>query len=251
MNNNLAQNLKNITDSVCAFLQQWLRGLLPIKMISVFIVYVVPGWEAYCPTESELPPAWPSLSAPHPRRPRPRCTCWTCFRKYNIIWKILSLCLFIHLCRRRPHALVEPVCCSVIAVGGQEVVVELLEDVQHHSAIRSGHTVVRLLEHVVELIEGKMFAEELMGQPVHFDQSLQLYNSCKWDGQHGVYVPTFTIHDQAENLCKVKKIYAPVMSPASNLEMQRLRDLCRELLILWQINLLSCNKSFCWPCLCL
>ena len=101
--------------------------------------------------------------------------------------------------------LVEPVCCSVIAVGGQEVVVELLEDVQHHSAIRSGHTVVRLLEHVVEVIEGKMFAKELVGQPVHFDQSLQLYNSCDRSGQHGVYVPTFTIHDEAKTLCKSEK----------------------------------------------
>ena len=67
---------------------------------------------------------------------------------------------------------IEPVGCSVIAVGGQEVVVELLKDVQHHSAIRSGHTVIRLLEHVVEIVEGKMFAKELVGQPVHFDQSL-------------------------------------------------------------------------------
>ena len=94
--------------------------------------------------------------------------------QHDLEGRLSSLdCVFVFAEEGHVHvALVKPVCCSVIAVGGQEVVVELLEDVQHHSAIRSGHTVIRLLEHVVEIIEGKMFAEELMGQPVHFDQSL-------------------------------------------------------------------------------
>ena len=37
---------------------------------------------------------------------------------------------------------------------------------------------VCLAEHVVELVESKMFGEQLVGEAVHSGQAVQLYYSC-------------------------------------------------------------------------
>ena len=45
-------------------------------------------------------------------------------------------------------------------------------------AIWSQHIVVCLAEHVVELVESKMFGEQLVGEAVHSGQAVQFYYSC-------------------------------------------------------------------------
>ena len=45
-------------------------------------------------------------------------------------------------------------------------------------AIWSQHIVVCLAEHVVELVEGKMLGEQLVGEAVHSGQAVQFYYSC-------------------------------------------------------------------------
>ena len=72
----------------------------------------------------------------------------------------------------------EPVGRPVVAVGRQEVVVELPEHMEGDSSVRSLDAVVCLAEHLVKLVECEMFGKELVGQPVHFDQTLQLHNPC-------------------------------------------------------------------------
>ena len=37
---------------------------------------------------------------------------------------------------------------------------------------------VCLPEHLVKVVEGEMFGEELVGETVHLDQSLQLHDAC-------------------------------------------------------------------------
>lgn len=72
----------------------------------------------------------------------------------------------------------EPVGRPVVAVGRQEVVVELPEHVESDSAIWSLDAVVGLAEHLVKLVEGEVFRKQLVGESVHFDQTLQLHDAC-------------------------------------------------------------------------
>ena len=61
---------------------------------------------------------------------------------------------------------------GVVAIVWQEVVVELPEHVEGDSSIWRLDAVVGLAEHLVKLIEGEVFRKQLVGESVHFDQSL-------------------------------------------------------------------------------
>ena len=61
---------------------------------------------------------------------------------------------------------------------GQEVVVELPEHVEGDPAVGGEHVVVRLTEHVIELVEGQVLGQQLVGESVHPGQTVQLHNSC-------------------------------------------------------------------------
>lgn len=66
-----------------------------------------------------------------------------------------------------------PVGGAVVAVVGQEVVVELPEDVQRDSAVRRRHVVVGLAEHGVKAVQSQVLAEELVRHAVDVQQTLQ------------------------------------------------------------------------------
>ena len=67
---------------------------------------------------------------------------------------------------------------GVVAVVWQEVVIELPEHVEGDPAVGGEHVVVRLAEHVVELVEGQVLGQQLVGKSVHPGQAVQLHNSC-------------------------------------------------------------------------
>lgn len=67
-----------------------------------------------------------------------------------------------------------PVGGAVVAVVGQEVIVELPEDVQRDSAIGRRHVVVGLAEHGVEAVQRQIPAEQLVGHAVDFQEAVQL-----------------------------------------------------------------------------
>ena len=86
------------------------------------------------------------------------------------------------------------VCGCIVAIVGQEVVVELPEHVEGDPAIGRKHVVVGLPEHVVELVEGQVLRQQLMGEAVHPGQTVQLHNSCyvaSLKSEHGISVLTF------------------------------------------------------------
>ena len=70
------------------------------------------------------------------------------------------------------------VCGCIVAIVGQEVIVELPEHVEGDSSIWRLDAVVGLAEHLVKLVEGEVFRKQLVGESVHFDQSLQLHDAC-------------------------------------------------------------------------
>lgn len=67
-----------------------------------------------------------------------------------------------------------PVGGAVIAVVGEEVEVELPEDVQRDSAVGGGHIVVGLPKHGVEAVQGHVFTQQPVREPVDLQQPLQL-----------------------------------------------------------------------------
>ena len=87
---------------------------------------------------------------------------------------------------------------------------------------------VCLPEHLVKVVEGEVFGEELVGEAVHLDQSLQLHDACGVEQSTNCNTGFYHFYYKY-----VTSKYGPVMSPASNLEIQRSRDLCSALLILW------------------
>lgn len=69
---------------------------------------------------------------------------------------------------------VVPVGRAIVAVVGQEVVVEFPEDVQCDSAVWSRYVVVGFTKHGVHAVQGQKLTEELVGHPVNLQQALQL-----------------------------------------------------------------------------
>lgn len=67
-----------------------------------------------------------------------------------------------------------PVGGAVVAVVGQEVIVELPEHVQRDPAVRSGDVVVSLAEHGVYAVQSQELTQQLVGHSVDFQQTLQL-----------------------------------------------------------------------------
>lgn len=74
----------------------------------------------------------------------------------------------------RPGPPRSPVGGAVVAVVGQEVVVELPEDVEGDSAIGCRHVVVGLTEHGVKAVQRQVLAEQLVGHAVDFQEAIQL-----------------------------------------------------------------------------
>lgn len=66
-----------------------------------------------------------------------------------------------------------PVGGAVVAVVGQEVVVELPEDVQRDAAVGGRHVVVGFTEHGVKAVQGQELAEELVCHAVDVQETLQ------------------------------------------------------------------------------
>lgn len=67
-----------------------------------------------------------------------------------------------------------PVGGSIVAVVGEEVEVQLPEDVQGDAAVGGGHVVVGLAEHGVEAVQGHVLAQQPVREPVDLQQPLQL-----------------------------------------------------------------------------
>lgn len=82
-----------------------------------------------------------------------------------------------------------PVCGAIVAVVGQEVIVEFPEDMESDSAIGRRYIVVCLTEHGVDTVQCQKLTEELMGHPVYVQQSLQLLindreKKSNWNKKH-------------------------------------------------------------------
>lgn len=71
-------------------------------------------------------------------------------------------------------ALRSPAGGAVVAVVGEEVVVELPEDVQGDSPVGRRHVVVGLPEHSVEAVQRQVPAQQLVGHAVDFQEAIQL-----------------------------------------------------------------------------
>ena len=67
-----------------------------------------------------------------------------------------------------------PVSGAIIAVVGEEVEVELPEDMQGDSAVGGRHIVVGLPKHGVEAVQGHVFTQQPVREPVDLQQPLQL-----------------------------------------------------------------------------
>lgn len=70
--------------------------------------------------------------------------------------------------------LYRPIRGSVVAIVGQEVEVELPEDVEGDSSVGGGDIVVGLAEHGVEAVQGHVLGQQAVGQSVDLQQPLQL-----------------------------------------------------------------------------
>ena len=72
-----------------------------------------------------------------------------------------------------------PVGGTVVAVVGQEVVIELPEDVQGYPAVRCRHVVVGLAEHGVKAVQSQELTEELVRHAVDVQKTVQLLKHKK------------------------------------------------------------------------
>ena len=70
-----------------------------------------------------------------------------------------------------------PVGGAVVAVVGQEVKVELPEDVERDAAVGRRHVVVGLAEHGVEAVQSQVLGQQPVGQSVDLQQPLQLLDT--------------------------------------------------------------------------
>lgn len=67
-----------------------------------------------------------------------------------------------------------PVGGSIVAVIGQEVVVQFPEDVKRDATIWCGDIVICLTEHGIEVIDGEVLGQEFVTQTVAFNHTVQL-----------------------------------------------------------------------------
>lgn len=66
-----------------------------------------------------------------------------------------------------------PVSGTIVAIVGQEVIVELPEDVECYPAVRSRHIVVCLAEHGVQAVQSQELTEELVRHAVDLQKTFQ------------------------------------------------------------------------------
>ena len=59
-----------------------------------------------------------------------------------------------------------PVCGSVVAVVGQEVIVDLPEHMEGDPAVGGRHVVVGFPHHGIKIVEGNVLPHQLVGQAV-------------------------------------------------------------------------------------
>ncbi len=66
-----------------------------------------------------------------------------------------------------------PVGGAVVAVVGQEVIIELPEDVQCYPAVGGRHVVVGLAEHGVQAVQSQVLTEELVRHAIDVQKTFQ------------------------------------------------------------------------------
>lgn len=67
-----------------------------------------------------------------------------------------------------------PVGGPIVAVVGEEVEVQLPEDVQGDAAVGGRHVVIGLPEHGIEAVQGHVLTQQPVGEPIDLQQPLQL-----------------------------------------------------------------------------
>lgn len=80
---------------------------------------------------------------------------------------------------RWPRFPSSPVGGPIVAVVGQEVEVELPEDVEGDAPIGRGHVVVGLAEHGIEAVQSHVLAQQPVSQAIDFQEPLQLLQHRK------------------------------------------------------------------------
>uniref|UniRef100_A0A7M4F3N7 Fibronectin type III domain containing 9 n=1 Tax=Crocodylus porosus TaxID=8502 RepID=A0A7M4F3N7_CROPO len=76
-----------------------------------------------------------------------------------------------------------PVGGSVVAIVGQEVKVQLPEDVQGDASVWRGDIVIGLPKHGVEAVQSHVFAQQPVGQAIDLQKPLQFLPRAKQQGQ--------------------------------------------------------------------
>lgn len=76
-----------------------------------------------------------------------------------------------------PSSLDEAARGGVVTIVGEEVVVELPKDVERHPAVRGQDVVVRLSPHGVKVVDGQVFAKQLVSEAIHVQQAAQLHDA--------------------------------------------------------------------------
>lgn len=67
----------------------------------------------------------------------------------------------------------KPVSGAVVAIVGQEIIVEFPEDVQCYPSIRGWHIVVGLAEHGIKAVQGQELTQQLVRQSVDVQETFQ------------------------------------------------------------------------------
>lgn len=67
-----------------------------------------------------------------------------------------------------------PVSGSIVAVVGEEIKVELPEDVKRDPPVRGRDIMVGLTEHGIKAVQGHVLGQQSVGQPIDLQQPLQL-----------------------------------------------------------------------------
>lgn len=118
-----------------------------------------------------------------------------------------------------------PVGGAVVAVVGQEVVVELPEDVQRDPAVRRRHVVVGLAEHGVKAVQSQVLAEQLVCHAVDVQQTLQFLQArdTQSDLEKRKCIPLRTLSDTFTD--EAERTMMEVRSSLSKRLMASSRDL--------------------------
>ena len=61
----------------------------------------------------------------------------------------------------------------IVAITGQEIVIEFPKDVQRHTPVRGQYVVVGFPPHGVEIVQRQVALEQFVREPVHVQQSVQ------------------------------------------------------------------------------